>query len=146
MLLKQVTVFLENKPGALSAPCRLLADAGVNIQTFALADSRQFGLLRLVVAEWEKAVALLAGAGFAVKTTDVLALEMPDRPGGLAGIFAALEKASLNVEYTYAFTVKWEGRGLVIFSVNNPAAAVPALKAAGISIVAPAELLRRLAA
>ena len=144
MLLKQMSVFLENKPGAMTAPCRLLADAGINIQTFALADSEKFGILRLVVKEWETAAKLLSDAGYAVRLSDVLAIEMPDRPGGLADIFKALETAEINVEYMYAFTVKWEGQGLVIFRVQEPEKALPALKTAGISVVDSAELCRRL--
>lgn len=144
MLLKQMSVFLENKPGALTAPCRLLAEAGINIQTFALADTQKFGLLRLVVREWERAEKLLSDAGYAVKLTDVLALEMPDRPGGLADILQIFEAAGINVEYMYAFTVKWEGRGLVIFRVDDPVKAVPALTAAGIPVVGSEEVCERL--
>ena len=144
MLLKQLTVFLENKPGALSGPCRLLADAKINIQTFSLAEAQQFGILRLVVSEWKRAQELLSEAGYAVRLTDVLALEMPDKPGGLAEILQALETAAINVEYMYAFTVKWEGQGLVIFRVQEPEKALPALKAAGISVLDSAELCRRL--
>lgn len=87
MTVKQLSVFLENKPGALSTPCRLLADAGVNIQTFALADTQQFGILRLVVHEWERAKQVLEQNGFVVKVTEMVALEVPDRPGGLVKPF-----------------------------------------------------------
>src|ERR1035441_4495452 len=91
MKIKQLSVFLENKPGALSAPCRLLAKAGINIQTCSLADTREFGILRLVVEDTEKARRLLQRNGFAVKVTEVIALEVADQPGGLAAILDALE-------------------------------------------------------
>ena len=91
MKLKQLSVFLENKPGALSAPCRLLARAGINILTFALADTEQFGILRLIVADIRKAQRLLQREGFVLKVTEIVVLEVPDRPGGLAVILDALE-------------------------------------------------------
>src|SRR5512135_2638248 len=104
MTIKQLSIFLENKPGALSAPCRLLADAGINILTFALADTQQFGILRLLVAEWEKARELLEKSGYVVKLTEVVAIEVPDVPGGLAALLEIVERARVNVEYVYAFT------------------------------------------
>src|SRR5512136_831771 len=106
MKLNQLSVFLENKPGALSAPCRLLAQAGINIQTFSLADTQQFGILRLMVHDWAQAKALLEKQGYVVKVTEVVALEVPDRPGGLADLLELVERAGINVEYMYAFTVK----------------------------------------
>ncbi len=144
MTLKQLSVFLENRPGALSAPCRLLADAGVNIQTFALADTQQFGILRLVVHEWEKAKQLLEDNGYVVKVTEVVALEVPDRPGGLADLLQILESARVNVEYVYAFTAKQEGKGLMLFRFNDPGAAIQALQANQVNIVGTVELFRRL--
>jgi hypothetical protein len=120
MKLKQLSVFLENKPGALSAPCRLLAKAGINIQTFALADTREFGILRLVVEDTDKARRLLQRNGFAVKVTDVVVLEVPDRPGGLAAILNALDGTGINLEYAYAFTRKHKGSGLLVFRFSDP--------------------------
>jgi len=145
MTLKQLSVFLENKPGALSAPCRLLADAHINIQTFSLADTREFGILRLVVEEWEMAKKIVEIDGFAVKVTDVVALEVSDRPGGLAEILEVLERAKINVEYMYAFTAKQQNKGLLLFRFNDADAAVKALRAANINAVGTVELFRRLA-
>lgn len=146
MTVKQLSLFLENKPGALSAPCRSLANAGINIQTFALADTRQFGILRLVVDEWEKARELLEREGWTVKVTDVVALEVPDRPGGLGQLLAVIEQAAINVEYVYAFTAKQDGRGLMLFRFDDPAAAVTALQAQQINVLGAVELFRRLSA
>jgi len=97
MKLKQLSLFLENKPGALSRPARILARANVNILTLSIAEANQFGILRLILRDWEKAKKLLEKEGFVVKVTDVVAVEVADRPGGLAEILDALEKASINV-------------------------------------------------
>lgn len=144
MKLKQLSVFLENKPGALSAPCRLLAKADLNIQTFSLADTREFGILRLIVEDPDKARRLLQRHGFAVKLTEVVALEVPDRPGGLAAILDALEGTGVNVEYAYAFTTKSKDSGLLVFRFSDPDAALKMLKARKISAVGSDELSKRL--
>jgi hypothetical protein len=144
MKLNQLSVFLENRPGALSAPCRLLADAGINIQTFALADTQQFGILRLVVQEWQKAKALLEANGYVVKLTEVVAIEVPDVPGGLAVLLDIVERARVNVEYVYAFTAKQDGKGLMLFRFDNPDAAIRALQADKVNILGTVELFRRL--
>ena len=144
MKLKQISVFLENKPGALSAPCRLLARAGINIQTFALADTEQFGILRLIVANVGKAQRLLQREGFVVKVTEIVVLAVPDRPGGLAMILDALEGWGVNLEYCYAFTNKFRGHGLLAFRFDQPDAAIKALKPRGIDTVGTKELTKRL--
>ncbi len=145
MTVKQLSIFLENKPGALSTPCRLLANAGINIQSLALADTQKYGILRLVVHEWEKARELLQANGLVVKVTEVVALEVADKPGGLAGILEALEKAKINVEYLYAFTGKQKGNGVLFFRFDDPEAAIKALKTKKISVVGTTELAKRLA-
>lgn len=144
MTLKQLSVFLENKPGALSQPCRVLAEAGINILTFALADTQQFGILRLVTKDWQEAKRVLEGAGCAVRVTDVVAVEVPDRPGGLAHVLEVLELAKVNVEYMYAFTAKQEGKGLLLFRFDRPEVAVAALQANYLNTVGTTELLKRL--
>ncbi|MHB9010124.1 MAG: ACT domain-containing protein [Limisphaerales bacterium] len=144
MTLKQLSVFLENRPGALSAPCRLLAEAGINIQTFSLADTQQFGILRLVVHEWERARAVLEKGGYVVKPTDVVALEVPDRPGGLADLLQVIESAKVNVEYMYAFTAKQEGKGLMILRFDRPETAIQALQQSGFNVLGTVELFQRL--
>ncbi len=144
MKLKQISVFLENKPGALSAPCRVLAQAGINLLTLCLADTREFGILRLVVRDWEKAQQLLQGAGYAVKLTDVVAVEVPDSPGGLAGLLEVFERTGLNVEYMYAFSVRAGDRGLLVFRFDKPDAALAALREAKVNAVDEVELFRRL--
>jgi hypothetical protein len=144
MKLKQLSVFLENKPGALGAPCRLLAKADINIQTFSLADTREFGILRLIVEDSDKARRLLQRNGFAVKLTEVVVLEVPDRPGGLAGVLDALEGTNINVEYAYAFTNRTKGGGLLVFRFSDPDAALRVLKARKITAIDSVELNKRL--
>ncbi len=145
MKIKQLSVFLENKPGALSAPCRLLSKAGINIQTASLADTREFGILRLIVEDTDKAKRLLQRNGFAVKVTDVIALEVVDEPGGLAAILDALEGTGINVEYAYSLTGRTKsGHALLLFRFSDPNTALQVLKDRKISTVGSEELSRRL--
>jgi len=135
MPLKQLSLFLENKPGQLTRPCRLLADAGINIVTLCLADTQQFGILRLIVREWQRAARLLEDAGCVVNVSDVLAVEVADRPGGMAALLAALDDAAINIEYTYAFTCSRAGAALLIVRVEDVAGAQRILQQRGFSLV-----------
>ncbi len=144
MTLKQLSVFLENKPGALSRVCRVLATAGINIQTFALADSEQFGILRLIVQDWDQARKVLEQNQWVVKVTDVVTLKVPDRAGGLSSVLDLLEWANVNVEYAYAFTAKHNGEGLLVFRFDQPEIAIDALRTHNIRPVSDAELTRLL--
>jgi hypothetical protein len=144
MKVKQLSLFLENKRGALSRPVKLLAKGKFNILTLTLADTQQFGILRFVVRDWQKAKQLLEHDGFVVKVTDVVAIEVADRPGGLADILATVEKAGVNVEYMYGFTLSSEHKGLLAFRFDDPDRAIPALQKKGISPVRSVELFKRL--
>jgi len=144
MKIKQLSVFLENKPGALSAPCRLLAKADINIQTCSLADTREFGILRLVVEDTEKARRLLQRNGFAVKVTEVIALEVVDEPGGLAAILDALEGTGINIEYAYSLSGRTKGHALLLFRFSDPNTALQVLKDRNINTVGSEELTKRL--
>ena len=135
MKLKQLSIFLENKRGALSRPCRILAKAGINILTLALADTQQFGLLRIILHDWEKAKALLEKAGCVVKTTDVVAIEVPDRPGGLAQILRTLDAAAINVEYMYAFVQRSGDNAILIFRFDELDNAIQVLTQGGIRVL-----------
>ena len=140
MKIQQLSVFLENKPGQLRTACDVLARAGINLVTLALADSEQFGILRLIVQDWQKAKIVLEQADCVVKVTEVLAIEVADRPGGLAQILAIVDHAGLNIEYMYAFTEKRGDRALLVFRFTDPDAAVPILLGNGINPVQPVEL------
>jgi hypothetical protein len=143
MKLQQLSVFLENRPGSLSAPCRILAEAGINLMTLSLADTQQFGILRLMVRNADRAREILAGRGMVVTITEVVAVEVPDRPGGLADLLDVFERSGINVEYMYAFTVKQENRGLLVFRFDDPDKAIAALRAAKVSLIDEVELFRR---
>jgi hypothetical protein len=144
MKLKQLSVFLENRPGTMSAACRLLANAGINILTFSLADTREFGILRLIVQDWQRAKEVLEKNGCVVKVTEVVALEADDRPGALAELLEVVERAGVNVEYTYAFTSKHRNKGLLLFRFSDPDAAIKALQAENINVVGTVELSKRM--
>ncbi|HOI54905.1 MAG TPA: ACT domain-containing protein [Phycisphaerae bacterium] len=143
MKIKQLSVFLENKPGQLSHPCRVLADAGINIVTLSLADTQQFGILRVIVRQWQEGLDALKAAGCVVNVTDVVAVEVPDRPGGLAAILEAIEKAGMNLEYMYAFTIRSGDKAVLVFRFEDPDAAIHRLQTAGIDVVDGVELYKR---
>ena len=140
MKIHQLSMFLENKPGRLSEPCRILADAGINILTLALADTQQFGILRLIVPDWQQAKEALEKSGAVVNVTEVVATEVEDRPGGLALILEAIEDAGINIEYMYAFTFRNGDKAVLVFRFNDPDAAIEALKNKNISVIADVEL------
>ena len=143
MKIHQLSLFLENKPGRLSEPCHALAKAGVNIMTLSLADTQQFGILRLIVPDWEKAKAVLQELGAVVNVTEVVATEVEDRPGGLAEILEIIEKAGLNIEYMYAFTFRTEDKAVLVFRFDDPDAAIDVLKANGVNVIDSVELYER---
>jgi len=144
MKIHQLSLFLENKPSQLTEPCRLLADAGIDIRTLTLADTAQFGILRLIVSDWEKGALLLEQAGYVVNVTVVVAVEVPDRPGGLAELLGVFDETDTNIEYMYAFTFGRGETAILIFRFNNPDAAIERLQAAGINVIGSSEVYRRI--
>ena len=140
MKIHQLSLFLENSPGKAVEPCRLLARSGVNIRTLTLADTQQFGILRLIVADWQRGRELLQAAGYVVNETEVVAVEVDDRPGGLAGLLETLEPSGVNIEYMYAFTFGREDRAIMIFRFDRPDAAIEHLRAAGVNVLSDVEL------
>jgi hypothetical protein len=142
MKIQQISLFAENKPGHISAPARLLAKEGINIRALYLADTQEYGILRLIVADWQRAAELLEAQGFIVKVTEVLAVEVPDRPGGLADVLEALQGSGINIEYMYAFPYMRGDQAIIIFRFNDPDAAIERLQTAGINLVASEELLK----
>ena len=140
MKIHQLSLFLENSPGKTVEPCRLLARAGVNIRTLTLADTQQFGILRLIVSDWEKGRELLQKAGYVVNETEVVAVEVEDRPGGLAGLLETIEPSGVNIEYMYAFTFGREDRAIMIFRFDRPDVAIEQLRAAGVNVLPDVDL------
>lgn len=137
LLAKQVSVFLENKSGRLAEVCQTLGESGINIRALCIADTSDFGILRLIVSDPEKTVEVLQTAGFSVGSTGVLALRIPDKPGGLGMVLARMEAAGINVEYMYAFFMTFENEAVVMFKVDDAVldATVDALNEAGVGIV-----------
>lgn len=140
MKITQLSIFAENKPGHIIAPFRLLADAQVDVRALSLADSQRYGILRMIVSDWKKATQVLESAGFLVKVTEVLAIEVPDRPGGMACVLAAFEGTSVNIEYMYAFPFGRGGKAVLIFRFDDPDAAIRQMQAVGIGVVGREEL------
>jgi hypothetical protein len=140
MKIHQLSVFVENSPGHLRAPCQVLSDAGVNLATLSLADTEQYGILRLIIADWLPAKEVLEKAGFVVIVTEVVAIEVPDRPGGLADVLKVIEGARINVEYMYAFAEKRDDKAVLIFRFNDVDAAIRALEHSTVNIVGSIDL------
>lgn len=140
MKIKQLSVFLENKPGQLNIPCKALAKAGLNILTLSLADTHQFGILRLILEEPEKGKEALEAVGCVVNVTEVVAVTVPDRPGGLASILDIIEQAGINLEYMYAFTARKKAQAILVFRFEDPQTAIDVLQKNGISIIDRVEL------
>jgi hypothetical protein len=135
MRIPQLSLVIANKPGHLIAPCKLLAEAGINLVTLALADQRESGILRLIVRDWQRAREVLEARGLAVTVTEVLAIEVRDQPGGLVGLLEIFERAGINVEYMYAFTERLGDCAVMVFCFNDLDAAIFALTGAGINPV-----------
>ena len=144
MRIPQLSLFIENKPGHLTFPCKLLSEAGINVVTLSLADTKQFGILRLIVREWQRAREVLEAAGLAVSVTEVLAVEVLDQPGGLVELLSIFERAEINVEYMYAFTARLGDRAVMVFRFTDLDAAITALTRAGVNPVSPINIYDRL--
>jgi len=129
---EQISIFIENKSGRLAEVTDLLAKNSINIRALSLADTADFGIFRLIVNDPGSAERLLKERGFTVAKNEVVAVEVPDRPGGLAGILATLQGQSINVEYMYAFVQRSEGNAVLIFRFDDVAKAVAALRTAGV--------------
>ena len=135
MKVEQITIFLENQSGRLADVASILAAAGVNIRALSLADSADFGILRLIVNDTEKAGQVLKTQGFTVAKTEVVGVQVPDRPGGLAEILNAMKANQVNVEYMYAFVHKSAVDATIIFRFNDLEKGIACLQQAGIKIL-----------
>ena len=129
MKVEQISIFIENKSGRLAEITRILGEACVNIRALSLADTSDFGILRLIVNDGAKAAAILKENGFTVNMTEVVAVEVPDRPGGLSTILHTLDTAGINVEYMYAFVERCGGNAVIIFRFDETDQAIAVLDA-----------------
>ena len=134
-MLKQLTVFVENRQGALVDITDILAKNGVNIRALSIADTKDFGILRLIVNDNEVAQKTLSEAGYLLKMTDVVGVKIGDAPGKLSGALDVLDKNSINMEYLYAFMTRTESHAYVGLRVVDNGAAEAALEAAGYHLI-----------
>jgi len=134
MKVEQISVFLENKAGRLAEVTRVLGEAGINIRALSLADTTDFGILRLIVDKYDVAREVLKAKGFTVGKTEVVAIEVPDRPGGLGSVLNVLSQAGINVEYMYAFVQHSGKNAVIIFRFDNLEDAIAILQKEGIHI------------
>jgi hypothetical protein len=135
MKITQISVFIENKSGRLYEICNLLGQNNLNIRALSLADTSDFGILRLIINDPDKAYTLLKQNGFTVGKTEVIAVEVPDVPGGLASVLKVLSDNDVNVEYMYAFVEKSSDFAVMIFRFDEVEKALSALEKAGIKTI-----------
>ncbi len=142
MKLKQISIFLENKKGRLWKALNILKDAGINIRALSIADTSEFGILRLIIPEPEKAKEALEESNFVVKMNEVIAVEVPDEPGGLEGILEILNKGDINVEYIYAFVEKNEEKAIVVLRTEDIDAGIKALEDGKATVLSSEEVYK----
>jgi hypothetical protein len=140
--IKQISLFLENKPGRMAMVAKTLSDAGVNIRALTIAEAGDFGIIRMVVDDTEKGYRVLRDKGFTVSETDVLAVELKDVPGGLYEVANTLGMNNINVDYAYAFVTAKAERAMLILRVDDITRAAQVLSAAGMRIVTKEEIQR----
>ncbi len=125
-MIEQITVFLENDKGRLAALCRTMADAGVNMQSLTISETADYGLVRIICDKTDEARAALDAAGYRSLVTRVVAIAVPNRPGGLAELLEALDHLDVNIEYGYCFSHQ-DGAAVMALKIANPAAAAKAV-------------------
>ncbi|MDR0428070.1 MAG: amino acid-binding protein [Dysgonamonadaceae bacterium] len=140
MLIKQLSIFLENKKGRFTEVAKILGDAGINMIAFTVAENSDFGILRLIVSEPEKAKEVLKEHRYAVNSTDVVCVQCPNQPGALSKIMKIITEAGIFIEYMYAFSMG--DRALVILRPDNVEATVNVLSENRVELLAASELFR----
>ena len=140
MLIKQISIFVENKPGRLNSITKLLKDNDIDIRALSIADAKDFGILRLIVNKPELACEVLKGADCTVSITNVIAIGINDKPGGLADAMDCLYRANISVEYMYAFITKTSDQAYVILRVENNDKALEALQDENFTILTGKEV------
>ncbi len=141
MRVRQLSIFLENRSGRLAEVTGVLGEASINIRALSLADTSDFGILRVIVNDPDKAVRVLEENGFTVTETDVLAVEVEDKPGGLARIMKILNDQGVDVEYMYAFMEKLTDNALLIFRIEDIEGAIKICRDHGVKILLEKEVV-----
>ena len=142
MSLKQLTVFVENKQGALVSITDILASNNINLRALSIAETQDFGILRLIVNDEKTAEKTLTDAGYLIKVTDVVGVKIGDEPGKLTSALSVLDKAGINMEYLYAFMARTEKHAYVVLRVEDNAAAEEALGDAGFHLITEADIAK----
>jgi len=140
MKITQLSIFLENTAGRLREVTGILRDAGINIRALSLAETSDFGILRVIVNDPQKAMQALRQQHFTVRETPILAVEVPDRPGGLHSLLEALADEGINIEYVYGFVEKRSDNALIVIRVEDPDRAITVLQAKGFQVVGNQEI------
>ena len=140
MTINQISVFLENKVGQLAQVCKVLADNGVSLVTLSLAETQDFGIARLIVDNHEKAETVLRTNKFLVKTTPVIAVTVPDRPGGMAQVVSTLSEKGCDIEYSYAFASSNNEQAVLLFRFKNEDQSKAVLTEAGFTTISENQL------
>jgi len=140
MKINQISIFLENRKGRLFDVCSLLGENGVSIRALTIAETENFGVLRIVVDESDKAVKLLKENGFVANLTDVVAIEVPDEPGGLAAVLKIFTNNNVNIEYMYGFVEKFSDKALLVFRFEDTEMAQNILAKSDVKVVTREEI------
>lgn len=136
----QISVFLENKTGQLARVCKALASAEVSLQALSLAESQEFGIVRLIVSDSARAESILRNENFLVKSTSVVAVTVPDRPGGMSDVATLLSERGCDIEYSYAFSFGESTRAVLVFRFKDAAKATAVLAEAGFETLSEEDL------
>lgn len=140
MLVKQISVFVQNEPGRLSFITRLMAENRIDIRSISISDTVDFGILRLIVNDPEKCEQVLKQNGFTVSITNVIAVGIPDEPGALAKVFSLADENGINIEYVYAFISHTTQDACIIMRVNSGEEAIKVLQEKGVKVLSAAEV------
>lgn len=143
-MIQQITAFIENRPGRLTDILQVLAEHQIDLNGISIADSSDYGLCRMILSDPEKGREVLMENGYIVKSAEVLAIDVHDTPGGLLDALRALSGIGVNVQYMYAFGTKLSDHAMIILKTDENQRAFQALSAAGIEVLSPEEVEKRL--
>jgi len=140
IMIKQVSVFVENKKGRLAKITEVLSDAGIDLIALSIADTTNFGIMRCIVNDPDKAVIVLKNGGFTASATQVIVVEVPDKTGGLASVLKILDKADISIEYLYSFVHTPKKNALILFRVEDIESSIAALESSGVNLLKAKDL------
>ncbi len=140
MFLKQVSIFIENRQGRLDEVMELIGSAGIDLAALSIAETENYGILRAIVSDPEKAVEVVRAGGYTAKLADVVAVAVPDAPGGLAGVLRFLKEGGVNIEYLYSLVRQVGGCAVLVLRLDDPERAVALFGKKGIRLVGQGDL------